>query len=626
MKNYIYILFLLTGAFSGYGQKVSQKNADLLFAKKSYVKAAEQYEQVEENKQVLMNLGDCYYFNGQMIDAGRVYGKLFLSYNSGLDPEYFFKYAHALMGTTNYKKADSVMALYNKYPVDTPKFIRNLINNIPYNYLLQPMAKNTSNGDFGMSFFREKVVFASLRNGKGETFGWNDKPYLDLFSATISDQNLLTEVEAFPATINTKTHESSATFSADGKIMYFNRTNEKQVKVGEEKVANIKIFKAEFIGDKWENVTEVPFNSDTYSVEHPALTKDGKQLYFASDMPGSLGSFDIYVVDINEDGTYGIPKNLGETINSIHREQFPTISDDGTLLYFASDGHQGIGGLDIFMSKLYDGVWAKPLNLGETINSGMDDFGYAVDEKTDRGYLSSNRKGSDNLYSFQRLENENRFVVEGDVKDKNTKEPLPGTTVTLFDEDGKLVGQMVVGAKADYLFNTEPYKKYRIQAVRDFYIPHSEEFTTNEDGKVRYAIELFVECYDDAEEIITKRQDGRIQIVLENIYFDLNKWEIKPEAARVLDVLYDLLVKYPEMEIELGAHTDSRATATYNLMLSDRRAAATMDYIISRGIDGKRMKSKGYGEAVPLIPCDSGLSCTEAEHSINRRCEFIITK
>ncbi len=626
MKKYFYILFIFCFSFTLFAQKVSEKKANSLFEKKAYVKAAEMYEQVPENQTVLQNLGDCYYYNSQMKDAVRVYGKLYLGYKDKIDTEYNFRYAHALLGVYDYDKADKYMGDYLKYKVNTSSFVKNLNTNVPYNYVIQPMAKNTSNGDFGMSFYGDKVAFASLRNTKSKSFGWNEKPYLDLFSANVNAKGLLTNITPFPKELNTKTHESSATFSKDGKTMYFNRTNDKKVKIGNEKVANIKIFKAEFVDEKWTNIKELPFCSDTYSTEHPALSKDGKQLYFSSDMPGSIGSFDIYVVDVKEDGTYSAPENMGNTINTIHREQFPEISDDGTILYFASDGLQGMGGLDIFMSKSYDGVFAKPLNLGETINSNLDDFGYIVDEKKNTGYLSSNRKGGDNLYSFTRSENVERYVVEGEVKDKNTQSLLPGTLVTLYDENNILIGQMVVGGDANYVFNTEPNKKYRIEAIRDFYIPHSEEFTTNEDGKLRYTIELFMECYDDAEEIITKRQDGKVQIVLENIYFDLNKWDIKPDAARILNVLLDLLNKYPEMEIEIDAHTDSRASDTYNLVLSNRRAASTLEYLVQNGISRKRLRSKGFGEQVPLIKCGITKTCTEEEHSINRRCEFIILK
>ncbi len=624
MKHSCY-LFLTLFSLAVSAQKISEKNADNLFAGKSYVKAAAMYEQLPQNQKVLQNMGDSYYFNFQMKDAVKAYGQLFATIKDTVDREYYFKYANALMGINNYKKGDSIMGIYRKFNVSTPKFIANLKRNLPFNYVIQPMAKNTTNGDFGISFYGDKVAFASLRNAGKQSYGWNDKPYLDLYSASVSDKGLLTNIQPFPPTINTKTHESNPTFSADGKVMFFSRTYAKRIEVNGEKVANVKICRAEFQDGQWKNVTDTPFSNPNYSVEHPFLTKDGKKLYFSSDMPGGYGSFDIYVVDVNEDGTFGAPKNMGETINTKHREQFPFVSDDGTILYFASDGHPGLGGLDIFSSKAYDGVFAVPVNLGETLNSGMDDFGYIVDEKTNKGYFASNRKGSDNLYSFVKEENEDSYFVEGEIKDRNTKQPLPGTMVSLYDPDtNKLIAQVVVGEQAEYAFVTEPNKKYRIEAVKDFYIPHSEEFTTNDQGKLRYTIELFMECYDDAEEIINKRGDGRVQIVLENIYFDLDKWDIKPDAARILNVLVDLLKKYPAMEIEIGAHTDSRASDMYNLLLSNRRAASTLEYVVKSGIARKRLRYKGYGERVPLVKC--GDHCTEQEHSINRRCEFIILK
>lgn len=624
MKNYISIFLIVSFSLSLFGQATEQKKADDLFIQKSYIKAASIYEKIPESQEILQNLGDCYYYNGMVNDALRIYGKLFLTYKKDIKPEYYFKYAHTIYGTGDFVKADAIMTEYNKFNVNTPKFIQNLENTVPYNYQVQIMTKNTSNGDFGIAYYDDKVVFASYRNTANQSFGWNDKPYLDLFVGKVNTNGQLINVAPFSKEINTKTHESSPTFSEDGKTMYFSRTNDKRVKVGEETFASIKIFKAELVNNKWTNINPLPFCSDVYSCEHPALSSDGKKLYFSSDMPGTIGSFDIYVVDINEDGTFGTPQNMGATINTIHREQFPFITKDGSVLYFASDGHQGIGGLDIFMSKSYDGQFSKPLNLGKSINSSLDDFAYALDEKTNSGYFSSNRKNSDNLYSFKRIENEERYTVEGEVKDKNTKSTLPGTKVTLYDENDKLIGQMVVGINADYSFNTEPNKKYRIEAMRDFYIPHSEFFTTNDKGKMKYTIELFVECYDDAEEIVTKKIDGRLEVVLENIYFDFNKWDIKPEAAQVLNVLLDLLKKYPVMEIELGAHTDSRASEVYNMVLSNRRAASALEYLVQNGIDKNRLRSKGYGESQPLVDCKD--NCTDEEHSINRRCEFIITR
>jgi peptidoglycan-associated lipoprotein len=624
MKNYYLILFFICYSILGFSQKSKQKKADKLFSQKSYVLAASMYEKLKENQTLLQNLGDCYYYNAQMKDAVRVYGKLFLTSKDSVNQETFFKYAQAIMGTGDYEKADQIMSQYRKYAVDTPSFISNLVNTVPYNYTSQLMSKNTTNGDFGIATFGNKVAFASARNGSNPEYVWNAKPYLDLYTADVDDAGFLQNIFPFPKEINTKTHESSATFTDDAKTMYFSRTNDKKVQVGDEKYASIKIYKAEFINGKWENIVALPFCSDTYSTEHPHLSSDEKTLYFASDMPGSIGSFDIYSIAINEDGSYGIPINLGPKINTIHREQFPFITSDDKTLYFASDGHQGLGGLDLFMSNQNEYQYEIPINLGATINTNADDFAFVVYLNRNRGYLSSNRKDSDNLYSFQRIENEKNYTLQGDIKDKNTKQLLSGTTVVLYDENGSVLGQMIVGTNADYIFKTEPNTKYTIKASKELYIPYEQEFITNEEGKMRYSIELFMECYDDAEEIITKRQDGKVQIVLENIYFDLNKWEILPDAENVLTVLVELLKKYNEMEIELGAHTDSRSSETFNLTLSKRRAAAAVDYLVANGIERKRLKSKGFGESVPLVKCR--YNCTEEEHAINRRCEFIILR
>lgn len=626
MKKYYYILFVFCSITTLFAQKkVSAKQADALFKSRSYVKAAEAYEQLPQSKHVLQNLGDCYYYNFQMNNAVRAYGQLFFTHKDSVKKEVFFRYANALKGTKDFDKGDAIMGEYLGFEQNTPKFMKNITRNTPNSFKLQMMSKNKTNGDFGISFYGDKVTFASVRNAEEKAYGWNDRPYLDLFSATVNSQGQLTKVEPFSDVINTKKHESNATFSADGKIMYFNRSGEKQNKVGEEKVAMIKIYKAEFVNGKWANVTMLPFSSDTYSVEHPFLTKDGKQLYFASDMPGTLGSFDIYVVDVNEDGTYSQPRNLGFTINTNQREQFPFLTEDGTL-YFASDGHQGNGNLDIFMSlKLNDTEFDKPLNLGSTINSEMDDFNFILDEKNDKGYFASNRTGDDNLYTFVQEENKLQYLVEGEVRDMKSMQLLPGSTVKLYDEAGTLLEEIVVGKDGTFTFNTEPNKKYKIMAFKDFYIPAEATFDTSQKGKVYIDLQMKVESYYDAEDIINKKEDGTVLIELENIYFDLDKWNIKPQAAEVLNVLLGILKKYPYMEIEIGSHTDSRASDMYNLRLSNKRAASALEYLVTNGIDRKRLRSIGYGETKPLIICPKN-DCTEQEHATNRRCTFMILK
>ncbi|WP_293895884.1 OmpA family protein [Flavobacterium sp.] len=629
MKKFYYILFVFCSITTLFAQKkVSVNQANTLFASKSYVKAAEAYEQViqtKQSKQVLQNLGDCYYYNFQMANAVRAYGQLFFTYKDSVKKEVLFRYANALKGTKDFDKGDAIMSEYIGFDQNTPKFMKNITRNTPNSFKLQIMSKNKTNGDFGISFYGDKVTFSSTRNAEKKAYGWNDKPYLDLFFASVDKDGQLISVEPFPPIINTKKHESSATFSADGKTMYFNRSSEKRVKIGEEKVAMIKIYKAEFVDGKWTNITMLPFSSDSYSVEHPFLTKDGKKLYFASDMPGTLGSMDIFVVDVNDDGTYSQPRNLGETINTIHREQFPFLTEDGTL-YFASDGHQGNGNLDVFMSlKLSDTEFDKPLNLGSSINSEMDDFNFILDEKNNKGYFASNRTGDDNLYTFIQEDNKLQYLVEGEVRDIKSTELLPGATVKLYDDKGNLLEEILVGKDGTFTFNTEPNKKYKIMAFKDFYIPAEAEFDTSQKGKVYIDLQMKVESYYDAEDIINKKDDGTVLIELENIYFDLDKWDIKPQAAQVLDVLVGLLKKYPYMEILIGSHTDSRASTVYNLRLSNKRAASALGYLVQNGIMRNRLRSIGYGETKPLIICPKN-DCTEAEHATNRRCTFMILK
>ncbi|TBX66330.1 hypothetical protein EZL74_10805 [Flavobacterium silvisoli] len=626
MRKIYYIVFVFCSITTLFAQKkATVKDGNSLFQTKSYVKAAAIYEQVAPSKEVLQNLGDCYYYNFQMSNAVRAYKQLFTTFKDSIEKEVYFRFANALKGTKDFEKGDSVMKLYLGYEQNTQRFMKSASRNSVMSYKLEIMSKDKNKGDFGISFYGDKVAFSSTRNAMGKSYGWNEKPYLDLFSATVDDKGQLTNIEPFPDPINTKFHESNATFTPDGRIMYFNRSGDKQVKVGEEMVATIKIFKAEFKDGKWIYATKLPLSNDEYSVEHPCLTKDGKQMYFASDMPGGQGSMDLYVVDIDANGIFGQPRNLGPTINTLHREQFPFISTDGTL-YFASDGHQGCGNLDIFMAKkISDTEFDKPVNLGSTINSEMDDFNYIIDEEKNQGYFASNREGDDNLYTFVREPNKLQYLVEGEVRDKKTLALLPGSTVKLYDDKGVLLDEVLVGKDGDFMFNTEPNKKYKIMAFKDFYIPAESEFETSKNGKVYLDLQMKVESYYDAEDIINKKADGTVLIDLENIYFDLDKWNIKPQAAQVLDVLVNLLKKYPYMEIQIGSHTDSRASAMYNLRLSNKRAASALEYLVQNGIERRRLSSVGYGETKPLIICPKN-DCTEEEHAANRRCTFMILK
>jgi outer membrane protein OmpA-like peptidoglycan-associated protein len=622
MNKYYILIALLCVCSLSFGQKKSIKRANKLFANKSYVEAANIYKQLEDSQESLEKLGDSYYFNFEMKKANNAYKKLFANYKDSISSEVYFRYANALRGVEDYETGDQIMSEYSNLTENTPIFIEELTSLVPYNYTINKVKRGSSIGDFGVTYLKDKVVFASVRNSDNPEYTWNKNPYLDLYTASVSKDKNLKNVTPFSEEINSKTHESNATFSTDGKTMYFSRTNKKRIKIGEEKIAVVKIYSAELIDSTWSNITVLPFSSDLHSTQHPVLNKDNTKLYFSSDMPSSVGSFDIYYVDI-KGKNYGDPINLGGAINTIQREQFPFITNEETL-YFSSNGHKGLGGLDLYMSIYNNEKFEDAINLGHTINSGMDDFGFVLKDSVQEGFLSSNRDGKDRLYAFTREPNVKSYILEGEVRDKNSKEILPGSLVTLLDEDGSIVKQIVVADDAKYKFETKPNTTYKIEGYRDFYIPTIENIKTNEEGKIEYNLELEIESYDDAEEIVVTKTDGYIYIELENIYFDLDKWTIKPKAATTLDLLANLLLKYPRMEIQLGAHTDSRSSDSYNLVLSNNRAKATLNYIVSKGVNKLRLTSKGFGELQPLVDC--GDNCSEVEHSINRRCEFIILK
>lgn len=629
MKIHIYIfasLFLVSGM--ALAQKGNLKRANKLFEMRAYIEAAEMYETKDRNQEVLQNLADSYYYNTNLQNAIKTYRELFVNYGDSIDIELHFRFAQALKGVKDYKEADAHLSKYYNKLINTPAFIELTDKTTPHTFKLEQIASETgTNSDFGMSFYMDdKVAFASTRNSQNPSYSWNNLPYLDLYSATLTKDRKLENVMPFSEEINTDSHESSAAFSNDGKTMYFNRTNNTRVKTEEDRIAHVQIFKAELIDGKWSNVKELPFNSNKYSCEHPSVSKDGKTLYFASDMPGTAGSFDIYKAAINDDGTYGTPENLGFKVNTKHREQFPFISDLD-VLYFASDGHLGYGGLDIFRCNLVDNNFDKPVNLGSSVNSNLDDFAYAIREKDDTGFLSSNRSGFDRLYGFGREENIlTKYLVEGVIQDESNNELLPGSLITLFDEAGNVLQDSIVDSKAKYLFKTEPNKKYKIRATHKAYMPQDAEFSTDSQGKIQHKINLTLKSFDAAEELVKPNKKGDMQVELDKIYFDFDKSTISDDAAIILNVLVDLMNKYPSMEVEVSAHTDARGNDQYNFDLSNRRAASTLEYLVSKGINRNRLKSIGYGETQPLNECVKEGICKDEEYDINRRCEFTILK
>jgi outer membrane protein OmpA-like peptidoglycan-associated protein len=624
-KHLLTAIFFLFCANFIFAQKWELRKANNLFEKRAYLDAADIYSRSEKNQETLKNLGDSYYFNTNMKKASKWYGELVNNFGVDLDNTYLFRYAQSLKGIKKYEEADIWMAKYTAaQTISNKKLISEIDANVPYVYELKSSEINAEVSDFGPAYYGEdKIIFASSRNPKAKNYRWNDQAYLDLYTAEINNDGSLTNPQLLNGYVNTKKHEASAAVSKDGNTMYFSRTNYTDGKRGkdENKVTHLKIYSAKLVDSVWKNIKELPFNDISYSTYHPALNYDETKLYFVSDMPGTIGGMDIFEVDINKDGSYGNPRNLGPKVNTKKREQFPYMSEYNTL-YFASNGHLGLGNLDLFSSQIEENKFLKPKNLGSSINSSLDDFSLIINEKTDKGYFTSNKENNDdNIYEFTREEYiKPIYMVEGFVTDKKTGKILSGSLVTLMDDNNNVLADTIVKADGKYIFKLDPNEKYMVRGTRKLYNPYDVKFSTDTQGKISHDIILDLELYSDKEENIVASTDGSTQVKINKIYFDFDKWSIRTDAAKELDVLVDVMKKYPDMAIEVSAHTDARGSSDYNLELSHKRAKSTLDYLVSQGIALERLKSIGYGEMQPLNNCANG--CSEKEYDINRRCQF----
>ncbi|NNC70458.1 MAG: OmpA family protein, partial [Flavobacteriaceae bacterium] len=470
----------------------------------------------------------------------------------------------------------------------------------PGKHLIKISNVNTKQADFGVNFMGDdKVIFASPNDKVTivrRVWRENGQPYLDLYIGDIDSIGNIVNKRKLEGEVNRKLHEASVAFTKDLKTVYFSANNysEKQKSIrGKEGFDNIQLYKA-VVNDagEWNNIEKLPFNSDDYNTGLPSLSKDDKKLYFASDRPGGFGKTDIYVVDIMDSG-YSDPKNLGPRINTEEREMFPFIADDN-ILYFSSNGHPGYGNLDVFASKIFDNTVSESLNLEEPINSPKDDFAYILKNEKNKGYFSSNRgngKGDDDIYSF--AEDEELFIdclqeIKGVVRDKDTKELIPGAIVQVIDANGKQL--QITAAKEDdasYSFLIPCNNEITLVGTTEGYLKEERPLKTLNDLDT----EAIVENLDMTPEFIMVGDELLININV--IYFDFDKSNIRPDAAAELDKVVEVMEKYPELDIFATSHTDSRGGPKYNMRLSDRRAKSTVDYILSKGIDAERIKSEG---------------------------------
>ena len=620
------------------------EKANEMYKNFSYVDAIKIYERIAQkgfvNQEMLQSLGNAYYYNAEYKKALPWYEQLFQEGKYKVKPEYYYRYAQTLKSVGDYTQADKMMAkfveLTNANDTRAALFEENkdyqtVIKNNSGRFQLNNASVNTENSEYGTAFYGDKIVFAGAtdaRKAKRGVSQWTGESFYDLYEAEHFDQKLGSR-KPFSSSINTQFNESTPVFTKDGNTMYFTRNNYVNRKLGSdiENTILLKILRA--TKDKngnWGDIVEVPFNSDQYNVAHPALSPDEKYLYFASDMPGSFGNSDIFRVEILGDNQYGTPENLGNIINTAGRESFPYISKDN-VLYYSSDGIPGLGGLDIFAVKFNaDGSTSKPVNIGMPGNSADDDFCFVFNSDSKIGFLTSNRpggKGKDDIYSFHEdkpLLFSCQKNIKGIVKDAKTKAIIANAKVILSDKVMKEVS--TDKSKTDGTFTFEKVNcndsHYYLRGEKEKYETAEVNVTVGKD-EVVYEILL-----NPRQVAIKKGMDLAKVFEIKEIKFDYNKANIRPDAEVELTKIVEVMREYPKMKIDIRSHTDSRGADSYNLKLSDRRAKATLEWIVKQGIDRKRLKAKGYGETRLVNGCSNGVPCTEEEHQENRRSEFIV--
>ncbi|WP_336070990.1 OmpA family protein [Mesoflavibacter sp. CH_XMU1404-2] len=635
ITTYLFLFFVCQITFA------QTKVADNFFRDFNYDNAAELYKEAlkkeDSTEHILSRLGDCYFNVSEVKEAAFWYKKAIDKYPN-IDSDYVYKYIQTLRAQKKYEEANNFVKVFNKknkkdgrikdiesFNLETYSELSNTekvyvdIENLPL---------NTKYSDFGSFEQNNKLYFYSTWvkdsiTNERDLYELNNEPYLNIFETEISIENnkkIFGDASKLNSEINTKNdHEGLVTITNDGNTMYFTRNNvnkKDRRKYNKSGSSNLKIYKATKDGDTWINIEELPFNNENFDFTAPALTPDNKTLIFSSNMDTGYGQTDLYKVSINEDGTYGEPVNLGPKINTEGNEKFPFVAKDSTL-YFSSDANINLGLLDIFESnilKTNKNIEVK--NLGAPFNSSFDDFCFFIDTETNTGYFSSNREGGqggDDIYSFGKLKCEQ--IVKGTIRDELTNELLSKATVSLIDIDGKILERYKTTEDGQYQFTIDCDKSYTILAERPTYRPDKIEFETTNVTREEKEIDLFLKPL-----IIDN------EIVINPIFFDFDKSNIRPDAAYELENIVAVMREHPKMVIKIESHTDSRGNDNYNMKLSDRRAKSTRDYLYSRGIATERIESAiGYGESQIINRCSNGVKCTDEEHEENRRSKFIIT-
>lgn len=730
MKKFLYYIILFS--LSASAQNTYKVAGDKLYVRKLYAEAIPKYEKAlkkdSTNTDLLAKLGDCYRLTNNMNGQALCYGKLVNS-GSASDIQKLL-YGKTLMEKGNYDAAKGVLAgTSDERGTLLAKGIDNLekMNKNADAYLVTEASFNSPEDDFCAIVFAENVIFTSSRTKSTwitKHHGWTDKAYFDTYATSKDPAGGYYKPQEFLEGIDSKFNDGPISIARDCTLVYFTRNSYGHKHKGADGSYKLRIFKGFIMGNELYMPQDLNINSNDYNTAHPAISYDGNTLYFASDMPGGAGGMDIYYTMMMPDSTWGAPINMGEKVNTKGNEMFPFITKDN-VLYFASDGLEGFGGLDIYETKIKDTKATRVYNMGKPVNGEHDDFAYYVygDLNTYpiNGFISSNRKNGgmdDDVYAIQVQRKVSRGKnVTFILKDKDKGDLLPNVRLQINGDTAR------TNENGEFSYLIEDDIEYKVGASKEKYFDGKDslnsksseldEFTrtillerdpqlsflafvtdakTNEglnDVKIRIKDLFTKQVFDSAltspngeyrkslagrkigdklayEITLEKKgyvtnilnytaeikKEGEIKlheelkmtlgkalvgvdlakiIEIKPIYFDLGKSKIRPDAAKELDKVVKVMTEYPNMYIELGAHTDCRGVAGANKKLSDARAKASAAYIIKAGKFKKdRILGKGYGEAKLLnaCACEGKIQpkCSEDEHAVNRRTEFIVTK
>lgn len=635
MKSLLTIL-LLAYSLCIWSQEGQKERADKAYSKTAYIKAAERYQllidQGYESADLYGKLGDTYYFNANYTEALSNYDKMF-SLSTDVAVEYLFRYSQCLRIAGDEKTADEYLNKFLKsIGVDhqSAERLAGEIKTLPtQHYTLKDVGVNSEFSDFGVTFFgEEKLIFSSTRDNGiivKRLDPWSGMPFLKLYAAAINTDGTLNEVEKLKGRVNSRFHQSSAAVSKDGRTLYFTRNNYNngKFKRGKDGFNHLKIYKATLVNSKWRDIEELSINSDDYSTAHPALSPDGKYLYFVSDRPGSVGDSDIFRVPIHNDGSLGVVEHLGNEINTPAKESFPFLDEDANL-YFSSNGHRGFGGLDVFVVTKDSFGKDRIVNLDNPINSAYDDFGFAM-RGDGIGYVSSNRgqsDGLDNIYTVSGNEIEPLAMLSGQILDYRTNQPLAVTAIELSNSEDEVLATIKPDEKGEFEIEVWPLDSYKLKILAEGYEQQEVSISPLSNQKTKaITLNLVKDTFE-----LKHGDELTKQLKLNPIYFDFDGSVISKVSEKELVKVITVLREYPRLNLEVNSYTDSRGSREYNQALSERRAQSTVDFIIIEGaINQDRVYGKGHGESQPLIDCETK-DCGVEDHRLNRRSEFKLIK